>query len=127
MARRPPHALSAILRLALVALAFTKVGTSDAAEPEAKAKVEATPLAELNLSLNRSESRSVHPWTSWNVSPVHAAVARSPKASWYHDAIQASIDAVVDCQKGDHPGGGMGLFSIATLRPAPPSDHCRKF
>jgi hypothetical protein len=54
------------------------------------------------------------------------AIARSVRTTWYDQGVQASIEAVVACQKGDHPGGGMGLLSIATMRPSAPSDHCRR-
>ena len=54
------------------------------------------------------------------------ALAKAGRTRWYEHGIQASIDAVAECQRGDHPGGGMGLLSIATMRPSSPSDHCRR-
>jgi hypothetical protein len=117
-----------ILRRALVAAAISCAGVV------VEASETVSPLADLgaarpglNLALRASSSTAVLAGQRWGVSPLQAAVVRSSKPGWYQEAIQASIDAVVDCQKGDHPGGGMGVFSIATLRPASPSDHCRRF
>jgi hypothetical protein len=127
MAHHPSHALISILRFALIAITSGGINASEAGEAETRQAVESNARPELNLSLTPSRNWVTARQTRWNTSPLEAAVARSPKVSWYHEAVQASIDAVADCQKGDHPGGGLGLFSIATLRPAAPSDHCRKF
>ena len=37
-----------------------------------------------------------------------------------------SEQALIDCQKGDYPGGGMGLLSIATMKPSAHAEHCRR-
>jgi hypothetical protein len=41
--------------------------------------------------------------------------------------VKASKDALLECQKGDYPGGGMGLLSMPLARPNAVTDHCRRF
>ncbi len=53
-------------------------------------------------------------------------------ASAYHPGlielgVKASKDALLECQKGDYPGGGIGLLSMPLARPNAVTDHCRRF
>jgi len=38
--------------------------------------------------------------------------------------IEASKEAILECQKGDDPGGGTGLLSMPVGRPSSRTDHC---
>ena len=38
--------------------------------------------------------------------------------------IETAKEALLECQKGDYPGGGMGLLSMPLGRPSSRTDHC---
>ena len=38
--------------------------------------------------------------------------------------VEASKEAILECQKGDYPGGGTGLLSMPLGRPSSRTDHC---
>jgi hypothetical protein len=82
--------------------------------------------AKLELQYRHDGASAAGRIKSMQGNALEMAIAKAGRTSWYDHGIQASIDAVAECQRGDHPGGGMGLFSIATMRPSSPSDHCRR-
>ena len=63
--------------------------------------------------------------------PVQDRLARSIEAAGHtgfiEQGVKASKEALLECQKGDYPGGGMGLMSMPLARPNAVTDHCRRF
>jgi len=55
------------------------------------------------------------------------AISASAHASLIDLGVSTARQALIDCQKGDYPGGGMGLQSLPTQQPEAQSDHCRRF
>jgi hypothetical protein len=94
-------------------------------DPEAQ-KGQQAQHAKLDLQYRRDGGSATHSMKSIQGNALEMAIAKAGRKSWYDEGIRASIDAVAECQRGDHPGGGMGLLSIATMRPSSPSDHCRR-
>jgi hypothetical protein len=54
------------------------------------------------------------------------AVAASARQSIAEQGVAAARQALLDCQKGDYPGGGMGVLSMPFQRPSAITDHCRR-
>lgn len=55
-------------------------------------------------------------------------LARSMASAASRGVVQSGIEiakeSILECQKGDYPGGGMGLLSMPMGRPASRIDHC---
>ena len=54
------------------------------------------------------------------------AISQSAMVSIAEHGIAAARQALLDCQKGDYPGGGMGIMSLPFQRPSAATDHCRR-
>ena len=54
------------------------------------------------------------------------AIAASAHIGILEQGIASAQQALIDCQKGDYPGGGMGLLSMPYFRPSAITDHCRR-
>lgn len=54
-----------------------------------------------------------------------SAIARAGKIDLMQQGIEASRQAILECIKGDYPGGGLGLASMPLARPTARTDHCR--
>lgn len=55
------------------------------------------------------------------------SMAASARESLMDLGVNAARQALIECQKGDYPGGGMGLLSLPFQRPEAQTDHCRRF
>lgn len=54
-----------------------------------------------------------------------AAIASAGNAGFVEEGTAGSRQAILECNKGDYPGGGMGLLSLPQGRPSATGDHCR--
>ena len=55
------------------------------------------------------------------------SMASAAKVSLLEQGVEASRQALIDCQKGDYPGGGAGLLSMPFANASAQTDHCRRF
>ena len=54
------------------------------------------------------------------------AISRSAKQSISEQGVATAKQALLDCQKGDYPGGGLGILSMPYQRPNAITDHCHR-
>ena len=65
-----------------------------------------------------------------SIAKAHARdrLAASMAAAANVDALQAGVErtkeALVECRRGDYPGGGQGVLSLPFARPSARTDHC---
>jgi len=52
------------------------------------------------------------------------SIASAANQSFVQSSIEVAKEAILGCQKGDYPGGGMGLLSMPLGRPSSRTDHC---
>ena len=52
------------------------------------------------------------------------SIAMAAKRSLAQSGVEVAKEAILECQKGDYPGGGMGLLSMPLGRPSSRTDHC---
>ena len=52
------------------------------------------------------------------------SIARATRRSLIDLGTETAKEAVLDCLKGDYPGGGMGLLSLPFGRASAHTDHC---
>jgi hypothetical protein len=53
-----------------------------------------------------------------------AAMTGTARQSITQAGTEAATQALLDCQKGDYPGGGMGSLSLPSHRASARADHC---
>lgn len=124
--------MAAFLALALLAvparaspqtLAAPEHGRPDAAEPP--------PLQPLQVRLLPEAAKLGAASALQLRAPAGDALARSLAAagrvSLLEQGVSSARQALIECQKGDYPGGGMGLLSLPSQRPEAQTDHCRRF
>ncbi len=58
---------------------------------------------------------------------LSASIAAAARPGWIERGVEGSREALLECNKGDYPGGGMGLMSLPFARPSALTDHCRRF
>jgi hypothetical protein len=59
-------------------------------------------------------------------SRLSAGIAAAAKVSLSELGISAASEAILECLKGDYPGGGMGPLSLPFARVSARTDHCRR-
>ena len=74
---------------------------------------------------------STAPASEFKITPARdTGLVRSIKASAAVGLVElgtaAAKEAIIDCQKGDYPGGGMGLLSLPFGAGGVIADHCRR-
>ena len=87
------------------------------------------PRAPLDLRLPPSAALPIRPVdldAPWRKS-LSKSMTSAAKVSVLEQGIEASRQALIDCQKGDYSGGGMGLLSMPFQAASAQSDHCRRF
>jgi hypothetical protein len=77
----------------------------------------AAPSSLSTLMAGHTGGKSVGSWSS--------ALANAAKISIIEQGVNTSKQALLDCQKGEYPGGGMGVLSLPHGRPSAITDHCR--
>jgi len=89
------------------------------------------PAAPATLDLRVPRQSPAPQVESGRIAAAPASLARSialtAKVSLIEQGIEASPQALIDCQKGDYPGGGMGLLSLPFQNASAQTDHCRRF
>ena len=58
---------------------------------------------------------------------LSASIAAAARPGWIERGVEGSREALLECNKGDYPGGGMGLMSMPFAKPSALTDHCRRF
>ena len=53
-----------------------------------------------------------------------AAMAAAANVGVLQSGVARTKEALVECQRGDYPGGGQGVLSLPFARPAARTDHC---
>ena len=89
-----------------------------------------TPVEERSLDLRYvrpANAPPIRPSTSPGEDPLARGIASAYRQGLIDLGVKASKEALVECQKGDYPGGGMGLLSLPLARPNAVTDHCRRF
>jgi hypothetical protein len=51
-------------------------------------------------------------------------ISEAAKVGLLDQGVEASREALLDCQKGDYPGGGLGLLSLPFGQVTEQSHHC---
>ena len=52
------------------------------------------------------------------------SIASSANRGLTQRGVETAKEALIECQRGDYPGGGVGLLSMPIGRPASRTDHC---
>jgi hypothetical protein len=55
-----------------------------------------------------------------------ASIAATAKAGVVEQGVATAKEAIQSCQKGDYPGGGMGLLSLPSGRESARTGHCQR-
>ena len=87
------------------------------------------PKAPLNLRLPSSAWLPTGPVDrdALQRNSLSKSMTSAAKVSLLEQGIEASRQALIDCQKGDYSSGGMGLLSMPFQAAAAQGDHCRRF
>jgi hypothetical protein len=72
-------------------------------------------------SILQQHRLSEHP-----VSKLASAIAAAGTVDIVQRGTAIARQAVLDCLKGEYPGGGMGSLSMPLLRPTALTDHCHQ-
>ena len=87
------------------------------------------PKVPLNLRLPPSAALQIRPVdrdAPWRKS-LSQSMTSAARVSLLEQGVETSRQALIDCQKGDYPGGGMGLLSMSFANASAQTDHCRRF
>jgi hypothetical protein len=57
-------------------------------------------------------------------SKLAAAISAAGNVDMVQGGVAGSKWALLECQRGDYPGGGMGVLSLPFGRPSARTDHC---
>ena len=121
---------SVLLQVLPLSMAFGQViPTGDASISAPAVGAEFPRRAVVAVAHERATSGRVHAFTSNTaaLSPRQSlanSIARSARRSVIERGTQTAKEAVLDCLKGDYPGGGMGLLSLPFGRSSARTDHC---
>jgi hypothetical protein len=99
-------ALTALIHAAAFAQGVTSTGLVVREEPFSAAAV---------ASVMSSEPLA-NRWAKPIASAAHRSLIQS--------GVETAKEALIECQRGDYPGGGMGLRSMPIGRPESRTDHC---
>jgi hypothetical protein len=85
------------------------------------------PLLGLRYVLPSGAAAPARPTTTPAQDRLSRGIEAAGTIGFIEHGVQASKEALIECQKGDYPGGGMGLMSMPLARPNAVTDHCRRF